>query len=961
MIRKKWFIGGIAVLLFIVMAVYFFFPSSEPSNASKEKEIKVSFLEVDSHWADSIIKTLSMEDKASMLILYYPKLDLPVDSIAAQFKNNSPGGFLFSAQQINNYENEINISKSLLFSHYTQLPITNKVKFKTPEENPLFSSPEIFFSVQDDSLLRESNQLMVDAVDFHSVDGVILPRFKTEEIDFESKVYKVNKGLFLSRLDTLTRHLSQNNILAASGYIQGTYDLTKDTSKKRENVILPYSEIVNAGVPILFVDSTLNTKNLKQNDLTDYLKENFKFRGLIISNFSSINCQNQDAILKSLIAGSDLIMSHNFNILKLNILSLIRSGKISEKQVNAKIKKMLLAKTWTNQRRKKMNYEPKESFNYYEQSFSRRFRKSAITLIKNEKNHIPVTNVSDNKIAYIHIGEKVKNFLSPVYKYLPSKQVIPTKNISSINEIKNLNPNDYKRYNTVILTINEKIKESKILDEKLKALSTFTKLIVVNFKYQENLSLLNNFATVIHCWDDSFIEIDYSAQAIFGALKMNAIIPIEKDKDLKGKKFTQCRLQYTIPEEIGISSDSLRKIEYIVNEGIRNRAFPAAQVFFALEGKVFYNKSFGTPTYTNRTEVKTSDLFDMASVTKVAASTIVAMDTYEKGYYQLNDSLYKHIPDTLKKHIHGKSTLRNITFRQILIHATGLAAGQPIIKYIRYRDSLLDKKGRFDKYYCDYNDDYYTIKVADEFFMEKEQEDTIWYAMNRMYVDENPSYRYSDANMNLLFKLLNAKIKHRWKYFLDSLYYKPLGMFNSYYTPLEFDIEPERIIPTENDRYWRKQLLQGYVHDPTAALFGGVAGNAGLFSTAEDIGILFQMLMYKGSYGGRKYFNKETVDLFINKQPDSHRGLGFNRQVKGNTYGVSPYASKNTFGHTGFTGISVWADMDIHLLYVSCTNRVHPDAENKKIIQLGTTKRIHNVIYEQLKYVIPSKINLEKY
>lgn len=961
MSRKKWFIGGIVVLLFIVTIVYFFFPSSNPSSASKEKEIKVSFLEVDGHWADSIIKTLSMEEKAAMLILYQPKSNLSIDSVSLLFEKYSPGGFLFSASQINNYKDKINISKSLLFSNYTQIPLSNKVKFKTPNENAIFSSPEIFFSVQDDSLLKECKKLIVEVADFHSVDGIILPSYKTEENNFETNVYHVNKDLFLSRVDTLSNQLSNHNILAASGYIQKLYDLTKDTSKKREKVILPYNEIVNTGVPVIFVDSTINAEKLKKEDLTDYLKENFKFRGLIISSLSSKNCKEEKNILNTLLSGSDLLVSSNFNTLQFNILSLIRSGKIPEKLVNAKIKKVLLAKTWTNLKRRRINYEAKESFNYYEQSFSRRFRKGAVALIKNEKNHIPITNVSDNRIAYIHIGKKISNFLSPIYNYLPAKQVIPTKNFSNAQEFKNLNPNDYRRYHTVIVTINEEIEEQKGLEDKLKSLSSFTKLIIVNFNQQQNLTVLNKLATVIHCWDDSFIETEFAAQAIFGALKMNAIVPTEINKGLKGKKFTQCRLQYTIPEEVGISSDSLRKIEYIINEGIRNRAFPAAQVFFALDGKVFYNKAFGTPTYTNRVEVKTTDLFDMASVTKVAASTIVAMDTYEKGYYQLNDSLYKHIPDTLKKHIHGKSTLRNITFRQILIHATGLAAGQPIIKYIRYRDSLLDKKGRFDKYYCDYNDDYYTIKVADNFFMEKEQEDTIWYAMNRMYVDERPSYRYSDANMNLLFKLLNSKIKHRWKYFLDSLYYKPLGMFNSYYTPLEFDIEPERIIPTENDRYWRKQLLQGYVHDPTAALFGGVAGNAGLFSTAEDIGILFQMLMYKGSYGGRNYFKKETVDLFINKQPDSHRGLGFNRQVKGNTYGVSPYASKNTFGHTGFTGISVWADMDINLLYVSCTNRVHPDAENKKIIQLGTTKRIHNVIYEQLKYVMPNKINLEKY
>jgi CubicO group peptidase (beta-lactamase class C family) len=564
-------------------------------------------------------------------------------------------------------------------------------------------------------------------------------------------------------------------------------------------------------------------------------------------------------------------------------------------------------------------------------------------------------------MAVIHLGHQPVGFLKGLYHYLPDEQTVSVRTFKELQDFTSLNPADFKKFKTVILTIHGDISKNNSILQKINALSDNAKLILINFQFPQNLFSLRKFSTVIQTWGNTLVESEFSTQAVFGGVTMNACLPfssLKKSKTGKSVSLLQSRLQYTIPEDIGIASDSLAKISYIVEEGIRNKAFPGAQVFFALDGKVFYNRAFGTHTYADRQEVKTNDLFDMASVTKVASSTIVAMSCYEKGMFGLDDSLYKHIPDTLKRHINGKSSLRNITFRQILIHATGLASGQPIIKYIRYRDSLLDRNARFDKYYCDYSDEYYKIKVAEDFYMEREQADTIWYAMNRMSVDENPSYRYSDANMNLLYKLLDAKIKNRWQYYLDSLFYKPLGMFNSYYLPLEHDVKVERIVPTENDRYWRKQLLRGYVHDPTAALFGGVAGNAGLFSTAEDIGILFQMLIYKGTYGGNTYFKKETVDLFISQQPGSHRGLGFNRQVKRNTYGVSPYASKNTFGHTGFTGISVWADMDIKLLYVSCTNRVHPDAENKKIINLGTTKRIHNVIYEQLKYLMPDKIDL---
>lgn len=956
MSKRNWFLGGFAVLFFILILVYFFFPADEIAADIHEKEKKVSFLEVNPHWADSILNTLSDEQKAAMLIMYEIPEKIPFDS--AFIHDKSPGAYLLSSGHVSqNYPEDV--SRSLVFADFRQIPIAVK-KIKNSfvsEKTPVIASAEMLFSITKDTVLKEALSNLIHGGDFYNLDGILFPFVgKEDRSDTDYTLFSKDTALYLKLISGMQTVCIQNNFLTGSAIISSLKNHGKDSS------FMSLKNYSGLNMPVFHFDSMYQKANLEKEQLSAHLHSTFKFKGLVIAILKKADEKNPEKITNLINSGADLIRTRNFAETYFMVLSEIKNGNIKKSALNAKVKKVLLAKTWSKQRRKKIAYVKPTEFSYYAQTFPMRLSKASFTLIKNSKNYLPVRNITKNKMAVLHFGKAPHRFVQEFYHYLPPEQTVPVKTFKTADEVKACNAGDFKKFNTVVVTIDGDLKDLPLLTDKLKVLSSSTRLIILNYNFPSNIVLLDEFPAVIQLWNNSDIECVFGAQAVFGAVELSARFPVSNGKKTGREKLVrlnQSRLQYTIPEEIGISADSLFKIDYIVEEGIRNRAFPGAQVFFALDGKVFYNKAFGTHVYNDKQAVKNDDLFDMASVTKVAASTIVAMSTYEKGFYKLNDSLWKHLPDTLKRHLKAPSTLRNITFKQILTHETGLPSGQPILRYIKYRDTLDTKIGRFDRYYCDEPDEYYCVQVADKFFLEREQLDTIWYAMNRMQPDENPDYRYSDANMNLLYKMLDAKIKNRWRFYLDSLFYKPLGMFNTCYLPVQNEIKPERIVPTENDRYWRKQLLRGYVHDPTAALFGGVAGNAGLFSTAEDIGILFQMLLFNGIYGGTEFFKKETVQLFISQQQGSHRGLGFNRQVKGNTYGCSPYASNNTFGHTGFTGISVWADTDIQLVYVSCTNRVHPDGENKKIINLGTTKRIHNVVYEQLKYVMPDKINLQ--
>jgi CubicO group peptidase (beta-lactamase class C family) len=466
-------------------------------------------------------------------------------------------------------------------------------------------------------------------------------------------------------------------------------------------------------------------------------------------------------------------------------------------------------------------------------------------------------------------------------------------------------------------------------------------VVAINCK---NIHLLKELPVLVEVQANNNDAHYYLAQQLVGGLPITGRNNYSEFPFFSSPK---TRLAFTIPEEVGIHKDSLKKIDKIAQEAILNKAAPGCQVFIAKEGKVLINKSYGYHAYDYQTAVNIDHVYDIASVTKVAATSMMAMHLYEKGRFNLNDSLKNYLPDTLAKFLKHPSRLNNITFQELLTHKSGLPSGLPIHKFIAYVNKLI---GRFDRYYCDESNSYFCVEVAKDFYLDSSYLDSLWVDMNRIWPGEKV-FKYSDANMNALYQVMRPMIKGKKSYdrYLDSVLYHPLQLKTMGFLPLKYlDTTRHRIAPTEYDTYWRYQVVKGYVHDPNAALYGGVAGNAGLFSNAFDLGILFQMLLQKGSYGGRHFFKPETVELFTKHQPGSHRGLGFDKPTPASGNVVAPDAPISTFGHTGFTGICAWADPENQLVFVFTSNRVHPNPNNKKLIEHGIRKRIHQVIYDQL-------------
>jgi CubicO group peptidase (beta-lactamase class C family) len=410
----------------------------------------------------------------------------------------------------------------------------------------------------------------------------------------------------------------------------------------------------------------------------------------------------------------------------------------------------------------------------------------------------------------------------------------------------------------------------------------------------------------------------------------------------------------------------LEQIDAIVKEGIENKAFPGCQVLIAKEGVVVYNKSFGYFDYAHTHPVQNTDIYDLASLTKATATISAIMKLYDEGKFKLQDKLSKYIPE-LKN-----TDKEDITITDALFHQTGLPAFYPFYQLLinpdSYSGSLYSNKRSLvyrtlydKKVYMRTDFEFFPDmvsqtprkgirkQVAEHFYVKDDFDQVILQKIAEIELRKSNNYRYSDLNFILLNKLFENISKQFLNIFLDKEFFINLGAAKTTFLPL-WKFDRICIAPTENDEFLRNQILVGYPHDEVAALMGGVSGNAGLFSNANDLAKLFQMFLNNGEYGGERYISEATMRTFTQtKSPNSRRGLGFDKPDKENETGsTSELAPASTYGHTGFTGTCFWIDPDNKLIYIFLSNRVYPSRTYTKLMELNIRPRIQNIIYESL-------------
>ncbi|MBO4644988.1 MAG: beta-lactamase family protein [Bacteroidales bacterium] len=381
-----------------------------------------------------------------------------------------------------------------------------------------------------------------------------------------------------------------------------------------------------------------------------------------------------------------------------------------------------------------------------------------------------------------------------------------------------------------------------------------------------------------------------------------------------------------------------RKIDDMVHGAIENKIIPGCQILAMSHGKLVYYKNFGYLKYDSILPVNSQTMYDVASMTKSLATTLAVMKLYDNHDLRLTDTVGMYLDYAAGTGV-GKLTLA-----ELLTHTSGLAAFVPF-----YRE--ISPKGVWDSsYLCSQYSDTFCVQVADHVFLRYDYPDTVRHKLAIYRLNEK-KYVYSDLGFVLLKEIVE-KIAHQpMDSFLMEKFYVPMGLTRTGFNPRNWTCA-DNIAPTEEDRYFRKQVLQGYVHDQTAAVFGGVCGNAGLFSTASEVAAILQMLMNEGSWQGKCYLSPLTVKQFVTTCPMhgcQRRGLGFDTPSFAKPNAVLPEASsRRTFGHQGFTGTVFWCDPEEDFIYIFLSNRVYPSAEENKLSKSRLRLLVHEEILKAL-------------
>lgn len=778
--------------------------------------------------------------------------------------------------------------------------------------------------------------------------------------------------------------MQDNNVLACAKHFPGHGDTDADSHKtlpivkhsrdRLEQVeLVPFRKLIDNGlgsvmvahlnIPVL--DNTENlAATLSPKVVNGLLKQEMGFTGLAITdalNMKGVSQFYEPGIVdvKALLAGNDvLLFAEDVSKAIEEIKKAIAKGKITQKEIDARCHKILMAKLWMGLD----EYKPTDLTKIQNEIsttetklIDKKLVQSSLTLLQNYEDLLPLKRLDTLRIAAVSIGENGSNFQKMLSNYAPityfsisdkatvAEQAVLLNKLSKFNlviaSVHKSNANAWKSY-----------KINRNVDIFLQSIALQSKVVLSVFAnpYSINSFLFtNNFDALLLGYQNSKVAQQEVAQAVFGGISLSGKLPVTtKHFDINsGINTNAIRMSYVMPEEIEFNNKLLYKIDSIAQHAITEKATPGCQLLIAKQGNIFFNKSYGYHSYDKKKEVKNTDIYDLASITKIGATVPILMQMVDQGVLSLDDELGKYIDldSTNKEHL---------VIRDVLAHQAGLCPWIPFYKQTLDKDLVSGLMQLRDTLYCSVMSEEFLHKVADNIYLHHAYPDSIIKQIIDSELLDKKEYYYSDLGYYLLKKIIENTYNKGIDDVAANEFYKKLGMENLGYLPLN-RIAEDRIIPTENDFLFRSQLLKGYVHDMGAAMQGGVGGHAGLFSNANDLAKLMQMYLQNGVYAGERYLSQEVVKEFTKCQfpeNENRRGAGFDKAALADQEGgpASENASPEGFGHTGFTGTLVWADPKTQIVYVFLSNRIYPDASNNKLLDMDVRTNIMEVIYDSL-------------
>lgn len=922
------------------------------------------------------IATMSLEDRIGQLIIYQtePADSLPQDTLYRLVDQGRVGGLLLENLPLAQFMEATDSCRALakiplLIGTREKVSLHNQ--FSDLEDLPL---PATLAAIRSDSIRRQMTRLYIEqcqrlGINF-SLATTVRENLPADTL-FQYDCYESDRESLLRRALDFVSRLQRNGILAFADGFEERSETEADTLALSPETLGKYKALADWRVAGLALNEEVFSGDTGRVDLEAkvtqrFLREQLDYNGLVIGTVDST--RRTDELL---LAGTDIFVTRQPEAVFNQLVGAYRQGLLTETVLNEKAGRVLVAKNWVaadeqeqitqapvatmqafpsfqwrrqtdDSRIGKEKYPDILAFfqHAYWQLIDRNLYEEASLVVANPDSLLPLRDLFGRCFQVVHVGlDSLHTFNHSFQRFADMElQYLQPDSTAMLGPIDGL----LDTTATLVVTVNNIDLLAACHEGFYRSINSWAELrpvVLVNFGSPLNLRHFTSKVALVQFFERNAMTEDLSAQLIFGAYQPRGRLPLALADDLPfdhSITFPAVRLEWAPPAEVGIDTHSLApRIAQIVQTAIRSRATPGCQIAIAKSGRLIFSEAYGYHRYDGKRPVRTTDLYDIASATKIAATTLAVMELQEQDSLAIKDRIGVYT-DCNPRSYTGGQPLYNL-----LTHQTMLPPNIPVLPYM-----YVKRTGRCGPYYCDEPVEPYTRQVAQNMYFNEE----IVEKLKRVVCSFGPfpdtiAKGYSDVHFFLLQQAIERISGQGLDDYIYSHFYYPLNLRRTLYLPAEqygFD----EIVPTAVDKLWRGGLVHGYVHDEQAAILGGIAGHAGIFSTAEELSVIGQTLLNGGAYGGYRFWKPETVQFFTGSNP----GLGFSR-ARGN---VAPAASLQTYGHTGFTGTCLWVDPVHELVYVFLSNRIHPDPENDRLQALRIRERIHQVIYESMgSFVVP--------
>lgn len=943
-------------------------------------------------WVDAVFNSMSEDERIGQLMMIRAHSDKGPAHIAKVdnlIKDYHVGGLCFfqgtpekQAELTNRYQNAA-YRIPLLISMDAEWGLGMRLKKSTIS----FPRQLMLGAVRDNNLIyefgaevaRHCNRLGVHLnfapvadVNNNPLNPVINYRSFGEDIyNVAVKSYKYMQGMQDHGVLACAKHFPGHGDTDTDSHLDLPV-IPHDRNRLDSLEIMPFRVLIDKGVASVMVahmsvpaiDPTVNRPTtLSAAAINKLLKEDLDFEGLVITDGLGMKGVTKhfapgETEAEALLAGNDiLLLPQDVPAAFQAIKKYIAEGKLDRKDVYDSVKKILHFK-YRQGLRTKAQYV---SLNNLRADLNRpeamvlkkKLIENALTLVRNDDGIVPFVDVADTRYASVALGATAKTpFQNTLEKYADFAHFQAPMNINSDRRKALLYSLQNK--DVVIVSLHDMSSYARkdfgisaSQKQFIRELREQTTVILTVFGSPYSLKYFDDVENILVAYDEDEMTQETAAQGLFGVFGFNGRLPVTASERSLYNTGLQTgslmRMGYGIPAEVNMNADSLNQnIDELMRQAIAERATPGGVVLVAKDGKIIFEKAYGYHTYDKKQRVSTGDLYDLASITKVAATTLGVMKLQDAGIIDVSDKASKHLNDL------QATNKRDMEIADIMTHQAGMAAWIPF-----YTETMTKSRRNPQpqpEWYSRFRKEPYSVPVTDKLFMKYSYVDTVWNKIYDSKLRSSTKYKYSDLGFYLMARLTERRTGSTIDSYVRNTFYRPLGLKTLTYNPT--DRFPKSLIPpTEKDNYFRRQTVHGNVHDMGAAMLGGVAGHAGLFGKAEDLAILFQMLLNKGYYGGTRYFEPSTVDLFTSRCDGcTRRGIGFDMKQLDSRYSLNmgDLAGNNTFGHLGFTGTAVWADPDEKLIFIFLSNRTYPSMNNYKLNKRNYRPRIQNAVYEAI-------------